>query len=232
MIRNFSALWARGSDGAAPHVWVIRSAVFAVLLCAWSQWGGLLIDPLYGFAPTDFLLNESTTILLAGYLAYAARSVPRAITALAVLIASIIGTTAFGHLSGTWFQQVLERGGDDTTDGTALIFVRTAGTLLTVLLYWAAWGIARRRHPAWILSLPVPVVLSYAAPAALAAYLESLDLLQTPSMLPLFAAYAGSIIASILVAWAFDAIAWRRAGSPDWTERVGVEPRPPDPLVD
>ncbi|BDH56322.1 hypothetical protein [Tsukamurella sp. PLM1] len=48
MIRNAPSFWAHGTDGAPGRVWVARSAAFAVLLAAWSLWGGLITGRFVG----------------------------------------------------------------------------------------------------------------------------------------------------------------------------------------
>ncbi len=230
MIRNFGAVWARGSDGAPAHAWVARSAAFAVVLAVWSQWGGLITHWFTGFGPTDLLLGKSTTILLALYLAWAARTRARAATAVIVLAASAIGTEVYGRVSSQWLIDLMNEPGY-AGPGAAHRVVAIAGICLTTVPYWAAWGIARRRTRWWAVTAPLPALSAVAVQFGVAAYLDAQTTLDDVSDLPMWLMYVGGVVAPVLVAWAVDTVAWRRAGSPEWTERISDTPRPPDPLL-
>lgn len=229
VIRNIGEFWARGSDGAPARVWVARSAAFAVLLAAWSQWGGWITRWFFGFGPTDLLLGKSTTILLALYLAYAARTRARALTAVIVLAASAVGTEIYGRVSSQWLLDLMNEPGY-AGPGSAHRAVAIVGICLTTVPYWAAWGIARRRTGWWALTVPAPVLSAVAIQFGAAAYLESQSALDEVSELPMWLMYVAGIVVPILLAWVVDTVAWHRAGSPEWTERVADTPRPPDPL--
>ncbi len=227
MISNFRDLWVRGADGAPAHVWVVRSAAFTAVLCAWSLFADDPVRALPSLGPLDLVLAKSTTILFALYLAYAARTRLHALVAVGLLAASAVTTYAISILQSRWIFSSLNAGRDI---GSSVLFqtVSMASVALTIIPFWLAWSIARRHGRAWVWTFPVPLLTSVAFVPATRAYMQhSMDTGADVSAFGLWLMGAVAVSASILVAWAVDAIVWRRAGSPEWTEQGRAAPREP-----
>lgn len=161
-------MWARGNDGAPAHVWVMRSAFFGLVAAAWSTWGGTATQYLPENPVAEFAARSSTEVLLALYLLYAARSKPKAIVAVIVIIASVIGAKVVGRLSTQWtMARMSEPGYDGSADwwsDPVYWFIIVATGIFSYVFIWAAWGIARRRSSAWLWSLPVPALFIVLGP--------------------------------------------------------------------
>ncbi|CAM3904624.1 hypothetical protein TSST111916_12945 [Tsukamurella strandjordii] len=226
-----SELWARGNDGAPAHVWVARSAAFGLVAAAWSTWGGTVGQFVPQNPVVDFLLKNSTKALIALYLLYAARSKPRAVVAVLVIVASIIGGDIVTRLSTQWILTMMSA--PDYSGGLAsdpvYWFIQVSGGILNLVMIWAAWGIARRRSTAWVWSLPVPMLFTVLVPLWLQNNLEWVG--ETSNRVQLANLLVGVLpaVVSILAGWAAD-VAFGSA-PPEQQVPIAAEPTVPEGMV-
>lgn len=96
------------------------------------------------------VVNVLPFVLLAAVVAVRGRSVVRRVTSAVVMLTAAAITVGYGHFVLPRLFRAFTQGGGDTS---LLEVVQTGYHALIASLLVAAWGIARRRHPAWVVGL-------------------------------------------------------------------------------
>lgn len=118
----------------------------------------------------------------------AARRLPAVVMGLAAMVLDVGGWALASYSSGSgpvqWVDRIL--------------------TVVTLVLFVAAWGVARRRTPKWVVGLAPALLIAIAVPALTASdWLYIIDV--GAPWLAYMSVWIGSFLLGCLACWAFDA---------------------------